>query len=863
MVRKIIFWTLIVLTVFIVLLLILLPGIAKKYAVNHSKELVGRQIALDKLKINYFTGKVTVTDFKMFEADDKEVFVSFDTLLIDAEPYRYILSDLVIEQFYLKGLKTKIIQKDSIFNFDDLVTFFTTPEDSVPKDTTVSEPLQFQISNIELKGAEFKYHNQVVNKTTTLNDVSFFIPYIGWDQKEKSKAGLRFAFKNEGYFESSVNFDPVGGDFEANLTVYHLYLEAFKDYVATSANINSFEGMMNSNFAISGNINEPDKAVVSGQMEVLDFLMTDKQDKKFLGAKRLGCNLKLIDYFNSGYIIDSLVFSEPYVYFRMEGESNNFIEIFNLTDEAEDSKQPVKVEVKPDTVTVTPLNYSINNLIVENGIFEVENYENVKLIRGALNSHFVVTGDMNEPDKSIVTGSAEMLDFLMKDKQDKKFLGAKKLECSFKTIDYFNSSYIIDSLVFSEPYVYFRMDSLTNNFFEAFNISTEEDSAQVAEVKTGSEVTDPLYYAINHMIVNKGVVEYADNLTGEIFDYYLSDIKMNADKILSTSDWVKINSKMLLNKRGSLVAEVGFNPMNPYDIILDYTIKDFQLSDLNIYSKYYMGFPIVYGDMYYKSHTEILKNQLTSENKLIIQNAELGDKRGGLYDLPMKFALFILKDKNGIINLDIPVRGDLNDPTVSVGKIVWTTFKNLIVKVGTAPVSFLAGLISVDPKDIKAIEYSYLDTTFTSARQKQLDKLLELEKKKDGLKIELVYFNDSKIEKQQIAVSEAGKIFTTTTGKNYQSNEKEFNDFLKEKTLTDSLKIEEASFKLVPATVVDSLYLVFEQARKNSIEKYLHTVNDSTQIRFIGYDSKSPKNMGSIPQFETKYSLTDEKLEKQ
>ena len=58
MIKKIIFWTLIVLTAIIILLLILLPGIAKKYTVNHSKELTGRQIALDKLKINYFTGTV-------------------------------------------------------------------------------------------------------------------------------------------------------------------------------------------------------------------------------------------------------------------------------------------------------------------------------------------------------------------------------------------------------------------------------------------------------------------------------------------------------------------------------------------------------------------------------------------------------------------------------------------------------------------------------------------------------------------------------------------------------------------------------------------------------------------------------------
>lgn len=319
---------------------------------------------------------------------------------------------------------------------------------------------------------------------------------------------------------------------------------------------------------------------------------------------------------------------------------------------------------------------------------------------------------------------------------------------------------------------------------------------------------------------------------------------------------------MLLNKRGTLVAEVGLNPLNPYDIILDYTIKDFQLSDLNIYSKFYMGFPIVYGDMYYKGHTEIIKNQLKSENKLIIQNAELGDKTGGLYDLPMKFALFLLKDRNGIINLDIPVRGDLNDPTVSIGKIVWNTFKNLIVKVGTAPYDFLAGLISVDPKDIKSIEYNYLDTIFTSERQKQLDLLLELEQKKNGLDIELVYFNDIETEKRQITVNEAGKLFTSETGKNYRNYEKDFIDFLKEKTKADSLDIVEASKTIVPATIIDSLSILFAQTRKNSLEKYLHSVNDSTQIRFNLSDSKSPKNVGSLPQFETKYSMSEEQLEK-
>ena len=81
-----------------------------------------------------------------------------------------------------------------------------------------------------------------------------------------------------------------------------------------------------------------------------------------------------------------------------------------------------------------------------------------------------------------------------------------------------------------------------------------------------------------------------------------------------------------------------------------------------------MGFPIVYGNMYYKSETSILNGDLTSENKLIITNVELGEKSGGLYDLPMKFALFLLKDRNGVITLDVPVRGDSKIPLLRLAR---------------------------------------------------------------------------------------------------------------------------------------------------------------------------------------------------
>jgi len=720
--KKIIFRILIALIAIIIIILILLPGIVKRYAINHSKELVGRQIEMDKLKLNYFTGMVRIIDFKMYEADDQTEFVSFDTLIVNLEPFQFIVNEFVMESFYLKGLKTNIILYDSTFNFDDLIAFHASEEDTLTSDTTASEPFHFQLSNIELKGAEFYFDDRPIDKIIRLKDISFFIPFIGWNQEERSEAGLRFAFKNEGYFESSINVDPIGGDYDAEITIYHLYLKTFQEYVANFAKVNAIDGIFNSQINIAGNINEAEKSLVSGYVEILDFIMEDQQNKKFLGTKRLDCVLQEIDQANMSFIIDSVILTEPYVYFELDTASNNYFEIFNLSSESDDSTETAEI-----------------------------------------------------------------------------------------TLD-----------------------------------------------TTSSESSDSIYWAVNFIQIREGIVDYTDNLTGIPFDYHLSEITLDSDSIKSTSEWIDLYSQMLLNKRGILKAEVGVDPSNPLEIKLDYLITDFQLGDLNIYSRHYMGFPVIYGDMYYKSETEIRNGQLTSENKLVIKNVELGNKSGGLYSLPIKFALFLLKDRYGVINLDIPVRGNLNDPQVRIGKIIWTTFKNLIIKVAAKPFDMLSGLLKVDPKDIQSIEFDYKDTILTAEKQRQLDLLLELEQKKEGLGIELVYFNDMEIEKEILALDEVGKLFYTETNLDYWANEDVFRQYVKTLLPNDTLEVTKACLQIADISLVDSLAKLFSDSRYTTINNYLLSVNDSTTIRSSISNPNAPKNAGSKPLFEIKYSMSEE-----
>lgn len=656
----------------LILTLTLAPGIIKKVAINKSKELVGRQLTLKKLKINYFSSTLRIIDFELFELDEQEAFVSFDTLLINLAPLRLIRKEKVIERLYVKGLEVQVIQEDSLFNFTDLVEFHQSEPDS-----SQSEPFRYAFYSLEMKDAQISYTDASINKTLSMHDVNFYIPYIAWNQGEKSEAGLKFNFMREGFLESSLKFHPAEKEFDINLQIYRLYFDPFLDYIKKYAPIDSVGGLMNSSIRIEGDLDEIEKSLVSGNMEILDLEIDDHTQHKLVGFDRFFLSLNEVSVYDQHY-------------------------------------------------------------------------------------HF-------------------------------------------------------DSLSLEQPYVHFELFDSTNNLFEFLGIHPTPESDSLEEIVPLSSPS----FTLNSFILEEGIIDYTDKRTGEPFDYHLSELTLSVDSISNQEEWVDLYSEMRLNNRGQLKANLGLNPQNPLDMNLEVVITDFLLSDLNIYSRHYVGSPILQGDMYYKTTTQILNGELSSENKLIMDNVEIGEKQGGLHDLPLKFALFILKDRKGVVDLDIPVRGDLKNPEISLGKIVWNTLKNLIVKTAAAPYDLLAGLINVEPADIEFIEYAYSDTLLSDPRKKQLDLLLKLEQQKEGLGIELVYFNDLEKEKSQIMAS-------------WENLEP-----------SDSL-------------VIDSLLISFQEKRISQVNDYLKMRHDSTTIQTSISNPESPENLGSHPKFVVNYSLKNE-----
>ena len=133
-----------------------------------------------------------------------------------------------------------------------------------------------------------------------------------------------------------------------------------------------------------------------------------------------------------------------------------------------------------------------------------------------------------------------------------------------------------------------------------------------------------------------------------------------------------------------------------FDRYTDITMKfeNISLPVFNPYSGKFAGYNIAKGKLFTDLHYQIDNRKLEAQHKIRIDQLEWGEATANKEEatLPVKFATALLKDADGVITLDIPVSGTLDDPTLRIGPIVWQVIKNILAKAVTAPFKALGAL---------------------------------------------------------------------------------------------------------------------------------------------------------------------------
>jgi hypothetical protein len=168
---------------------------------------------------------------------------------------------------------------------------------------------------------------------------------------------------------------------------------------------------------------------------------------------------------------------------------------------------------------------------------------------------------------------------------------------------------------------------------------------------------------------------------------------------------------------------------------LKVAFRNLEMNRLTPYSGKFAGRKIDSGKMSVDLEYKIKNRQLSGENKFVINTLKLGERveSKDAVNLPLDLAITLLEDSNGIIDLDLPISGSLDDPQFSYGKIVWKAIVNVIGKVVTAPFRALGKLLGINSEKLEAIAFDPGESGLLPPEQEKLKLLADAMAKKTAL----------------------------------------------------------------------------------------------------------------------------------
>lgn len=123
-------------------------------------------------------------------------------------------------------------------------------------------------------------------------------------------------------------------------------------------------------------------------------------------------------------------------------------------------------------------------------------------------------------------------------------------------------------------------------------------------------------------------------------------------------------------------------------------MKGVELSTVTPYSGRFAGYKIEKGKLTVDVTYHVENRQLTAGQHFVLDQLELGERveSPDAVHLPLKLAVALLKDSKGVIDIDLPLSGSLDDPQFRIGPLVWKAFIGLLTKVATSPFAWLGRL---------------------------------------------------------------------------------------------------------------------------------------------------------------------------
>lgn len=269
----------------IVLLFALTIAIASpvvKHLINtKGPEWIGRDMHVDYVLINPFTGGVTLKGFTCKEADGETNFIAFDKLYVRVAYPQLMAKRVKVRTIQLEGFEGQVLKYDSTLNITDIINRFTEKEE--PADSTAvaeesgeegGSSWDIILDDIRISNSALRYQDTVTGKEWCMKDISLHIPGLYFDN-QRTKAGLEFGLASGGKVGLQAGYRMESSRCDVQLDMQDVHSDVIMPLIEDYLGEKEVSAMMNGNVQMRGRMDDLESLHFGGDLNLSDVHLTD------------------------------------------------------------------------------------------------------------------------------------------------------------------------------------------------------------------------------------------------------------------------------------------------------------------------------------------------------------------------------------------------------------------------------------------------------------------------------------------------------------------------------------------------------------------------------------------------------------
>ena len=550
----------------------------RNYINQHGTELLGREVRADDVSLNGFTGSLRVDSLFVAEKDDTTRFLSVRCARTRLNLPQLLFGTIKLDELELEGVRIDILQRDTVFNFSDILS-------RLFDDEADQKPVPLVIKDIRIHNSFIHYKDSLVGSDFNINDFSLFVPGIDFRDINTS-VGINLNFTDGGSLQTRFDYDDRNKAYELDLTVVGLNLRSILPYVRQKIWLGDLRGIANLDLEMRGSTAHLLDFTLRGYAGIKSLDVLDEGGNTMVRCDTVNITVRDMDVPHNRINLSRVHFERPYIHIQYDKDS---LDNFNrLILKAE------RILAEQDSLRYAQL---VAAGLVEPPVAEVE------------------PADPSDPEA-----------------------------------------------VPAEP---------VDEAMVLFNGRPRD-----------------LHLLIDSLLIDSARLSYRDeSLPYKPFVYELSSVNISAPNF-SLNGVNHITADAQLGREGRLRFWYDGRTMDGRDLHMVVQADHIDVKDFSPYTLQMFGNEISRGTMSVNLMYDTKNGRMLGQNHIVVRDPKVEKKRRDVdseMNIPFRTGVYILTDKNDVLDIDLPIKGNIEDPKFSYKRLLFRTMGKFLVKVCSSP----------------------------------------------------------------------------------------------------------------------------------------------------------------------------------